>query len=101
MAPALGDQEFFYDPLVMEWIDFRCQMLGDYIKEMTAYVRLLNKEVATDINIGTLSGGNKAWQKSQRLSLLLPHTDVYIVEGNNGGRYTEDGRVIFVRLLCR
>ena len=94
VAPALGDQQFFYDPLIMEWIDFRCQMLGDYIKEMTAYVRSLNKQVATDINIGTLSGGNKAWQKSQRLSLLLPHTDVYIVEGNNGGRYTEDGRLI-------
>jgi len=94
IAPALGDQEFFYDPLVMEWIDFRCQMLGEYIKEMTDYARSLNPEVATDINIGTLTGANKAWEKSQRLSLLLPHTDVYIVEGNNGGRYTEDGLLI-------
>lgn len=94
IAPALGDQQFFYDPLIMEWIDFRCQMVGDYIKEMTDYVRSLNKEVATDINIGTLSGGNRAWEKGLRLSLLLPHTDVYIVEGNNGGQYTGDGRLI-------
>ena len=94
IAPALGDQPFFYDPLVMEWIDFRCQMVGDYINEMAGYARSLNKEVATDINIGTLSGSNRAWQKGLRLSLLLPHTDVYIVEGNNGGQYTEDGRLI-------
>jgi hypothetical protein len=94
IAPALGDQEFFYDPLVMEWIDFRCQMLADYVKEMTDYVRSLNKEVATDINIGTLNGDNKAWQKSLRLSQLLPNTDVYIVEGGNGGRYTEEGLLI-------
>ena len=94
IAPALGDQEFFYDPVVMEWIDFRCETLGAYIKEMTDYVRELNTEVATDVNIGTLTGGNKAWTRSIRLSLLLPNTDVYIVEGKNGGRYTEDGRLI-------
>lgn len=94
VAPALGDQPFFYDPLVMEWIDFRCQILGDYIKEMTDYVRSLNKDVATDINIGTLKGDNAAWKGSQRRSLLLPNTDVYIVEGGNGGQYTEDGRLI-------
>jgi hypothetical protein len=94
IVPALGEQPFFYDPLVMQWIDFRCQTLGDYIKEMTEYARSLNKDVATDINIGTLSGQNRAWQKSLRLSQLLPHTDVYIVEGNNGGQYTDDGRLI-------
>jgi hypothetical protein len=94
VAPALGDQPFFYDPLVMEWIDFRCKMLGDYIKEITDYVRSLNKDVVTDINIGTLSGDNDAWKGSQRKSLLLPNTDIYIVEGNNGGQYTEDGRLI-------
>jgi hypothetical protein len=94
IAPALGDQEFFYDPLIMEWIDFRCHMLGNYIKEVTDYARSLNPEVATDINIGTLNGTNEAWRGSQRFSLLLPNTDVYIVEGNNGGRYMEDGLLI-------
>ena len=94
IAPALGNQEFFIDPLVMEWIDFRCQTLATYIKELTDYVRSLNPRVATDINIGTRKGDNAAWSSSQDISLLLPSTDIFIVEGKNGGRYTEDDRLI-------
>ena len=94
VAPVLGDQEFFYDPLIMEWIDFRCEMLGAYIKELTEYVRSLNPEVATDINIGTLKGSNKAWENGQNLCLLLPHTDISIFEGSDSGVYTEDERLI-------
>jgi len=93
VAPALGDQEFFYDPLVMEWIDFRCEIVGKYVGEMTDHVRSLNPEVATDINIGAISGSNKAWQKGVNPSQLLPHTDVYIVEGSDVGAFTEDGRL--------
>ena len=94
IAPALGNQEFFHDPLVMEWIDFRCHKLAEYIKEMTDYVRSLDPRVATDINIGTLKGDNAAWNSSQDISLLLPSTDIFIVEGKNGGSYTDDGRLI-------
>lgn len=94
IAPALGNQEFFIDPLVMEWIDFRCHTLAAYIKELTDYVRELNPDVATDINIGTRKGDNAAWNSSQDISLLLPNTDIFIVEGKNGGRYTEDERLI-------
>jgi len=94
VAPALGDQEFFYDPLIMEWIDFRCETLAKYIKEITDYARSLNPEVATDINAGTLTGANKSWTNGQWLPMLLPNTDVFIVEGKNGGNYTEDDRLI-------
>ena len=94
IAPALGNQEFFIDPLVMEWIDFRCHTLAAYIKELTDYVRSLSPRVATDINIGTRKGDNAAWNSSQDISLLLPNTDIFIVEGKNGGSYTEDNRLI-------
>jgi hypothetical protein len=94
VAPSLEGLEFFYDPLVMEWIDFRCDLMGAYIKEITDYVRSLNPNVATDINIGTLKGSNEAWESGQNRCLLLPNTDVYIVEGNNAGVYTDDERLI-------
>jgi hypothetical protein len=86
--------QFFFDPLMQEWIDFRCTQLGEYYREMTGYARQLKPEIASIVNINNLSGTNKAFLNSIYPDRILPHTDLYFIEGGNAAAVTDDGRLI-------
>jgi len=86
--------QFFYDPLVQEFIDFRCQMITNFLQIMTDYIHDLDPEVAIAVNLGTLTGGNEGGRDALDRARLVPLTDVFIIEGSNGASVTQDGRLI-------
>lgn len=92
--PNPGSFQTFDDPVTQEWIDFRCQKLADYYKEMSDYIRSLNPEVAVEINPHGITGDNRAWESSVDFPRLLANTDVFWCEDGNPASVTKDGILI-------
>ena len=85
VPPAFSNPEEFQtfdDPITQEWIDFRCQKLADYYKEMAGHIRSLNPEVAVEINPHGITGANRAWESSVDWPRLLANTDVFCLDVN-------------------
>jgi glycosyl hydrolase family 42 (putative beta-galactosidase) len=83
-----------FDPAIQEWIDFRCQVMADALRQMAEYVRSLNPDVAVEINPHGITGGNRAWENAIDHSRLLTSTDVFWTEEENPCVYLPDGRLI-------
>jgi len=83
-----------FDPAIQEWIDFRCQVMADALRQMAEYVRALNPQVAIEINPHGITGGNRAWENAIDHARLLTSTDVFWTEEENPCVYLSDGRLI-------
>jgi Beta-galactosidase len=92
--PKAESFQSFNDPITQEWIDFRCQMLADYYKEMESHIRRLNPEVAVEINPHGITGGNRAWESSVDFQRLLPHVDFFWCEDGNPASVNQEGILV-------
>ena len=88
------DLEVINDPLIQEWIDFRCQSLADYYGELADFIRKLNPEVAVECNPQGVNGSNRAFLSGVDFPRLLAHGDVFWTEEWSPSSVTEDGRLI-------
>jgi hypothetical protein len=83
-----------FDPAIQEWIDFRCQVMADALRQMAEFARLLNPQVAIEINPHGITGGNRAWESAIDHARLLTSTDVFWTEEGNPCVYLADGRLL-------
>lgn len=84
-----------FDPAIQEWINFRCQMMADALRQMSEYAKSLNPEVAIEINPHGITGGNRAWMNAIDHCRLLTSTDAYVTEEQNFAEYFPDeGRLV-------
>lgn len=83
-----------FDPAFQEWVDYRCQMMADALRQIAAYIASLNTEVAIEINPGGITGANRTWENGIDHSRLLPFTQVFWSEEKNPPDYLPDGRLI-------
>ncbi len=83
-----------FDPAIQEWIDFRCQVMADALRQMAEFARSLNPQVAIEINPHGITGGNRAWENAIDHARLLTSTDVFWTEEENPCVYLPDGRLI-------
>ncbi|HET9180428.1 MAG TPA: alpha-amylase family protein [Terriglobia bacterium] len=84
-----------FDPAIQEWVDFRCQVMADALRQMAEYAKSLNPEVAIEINPHGITGGNRAWMNGIDHCRLLTSTDAYVTEEENFAEYfPEDGRLV-------
>jgi hypothetical protein len=86
--------EIIFDPALQEWIDFRCQVMSDALKQLALHARSLNPEVAIEVNPHGITGGNRAWEAGLDHSRFLKYTDVFWTEEENEPGYLPDGRLI-------
>lgn len=86
--------EIIVDPVVQEWIDFRCQMMTDALKQMALYAKSLNPEVVIEINPHGITGGNRAWAAGIDHARILKWTEAFWTEEENLPGVTADGRLI-------
>lgn len=86
--------EIIFDPAIQEWIDFRCQVMADALKQLALFARSLNPEVAIEVNPHGITGGNRAWEAGLDHSRFLKYTDVFWTEEENEPGYLPDGRLI-------
>ena len=83
-----------FDPGIQEWIDFRCQVMAEALRQIAEFARSLNPQVAIEINPHGINGENRAWENAIDHARLLTSTDVFWTEEENPCVYLPDGRLI-------
>jgi Beta-galactosidase len=86
--------QIIFDPAIQEWVDFRCQVMADALRQEAEYARSLNSEVVIEINPHGITGGNRAWMNGIDHARLLTTTDVFWTEEENPSEYFPDGRLV-------
>jgi hypothetical protein len=80
------------DPVIQEWIDFRCWTLTTRLAECARFVRKLNKEIVIEVNPHGLVGSSRAWEAGINHPDLMQYTNVIWTEDDNNPKW-EDGVV--------
>jgi hypothetical protein len=83
-----------FDPVIQEWIDFRCQVMADALRQMALYAKSLNPEVVIEVNPHGITGGNRAWEAGIDHSRILKWTEAFWTEESVEPGYTADGRLL-------
>ena len=64
------------DPVLQEWVRFRCESLANYGDALSAYVKDLNPNVALHFNIKGVYSYNRYWTNAVYHPLFAGHVDV-------------------------
>ncbi len=89
-----GGMRTIFDPAIQEWIDFRCQVMADALRQMALYAKSLNPEVVIEVNPHGITGGNRAWEAAIDHSRILKSTQAFWTEVEPAPGYAADGRVL-------
>ena len=88
------NMQIIYDPAIQEWIDYRCQSMGNALEQMYDYAASLNPEVALETNPAGITGQNRSWETGIDHARILKFTKaIWSEEGERIG-YQPDGRLI-------
>lgn len=82
------------DPVQQEWIDFRCWVMADWLREMTEFARSLKPDIAIDVNPHGLMGRNRAYQAALWHPWFMKYTEVIWSEEVNNAEYNSRGVLI-------
>lgn len=88
-----GEMLVINDPVIQEWIDFRCWTFTTRLAECARFARELNKEIAIEVNPHGLVGSNRAWEAGINHPDLMQYTNVIWTEDSNNPRW-ENGVAI-------
>jgi hypothetical protein len=89
-----GRLQVIYDPVIQEWIDYRCQVMADALKQMALFAKSLNPKVVIEVNPHGITGGNRAWEAGLDHSRILKWTEAFWTETDPPAGYTPDGRLL-------
>ena len=64
------------DPVLQEWVRFRCESLANYADDLSDYVKSLNPNVAVLMNIKGVYSWNRYWVNAVYHPLYAGHVDV-------------------------
>lgn len=64
------------DPVLQEWVRFRCETLANYANDLSAYVKSLDPNVAVHFNIKGLYSFNRYWTNAVYHPLFAGHIDL-------------------------
>jgi hypothetical protein len=84
--PSSG-METINDPVIQEWIDFRCTTMTTRLAECARFARGLNKEVVIEVNPHGLVGSNRAFEAGIDHADLMQYTNVIWTEDDNNPRW--------------
>lgn len=87
------EMEVINDPVIQEWIDFRCWTFTSRLAECARFVRNINREIAIEVNPHGLVGSNRAWEAGVNHPDLMQYTNVIWTEDDNNPRW-ENGVAI-------
>jgi hypothetical protein len=85
--------EVIGDPVMQEWVDFRCWTMTSRLAECAGFVRGLNREIVIEVNPHGLVGSNRAWEAGINHPDLMQYTNVIWTEDDNNPRW-ENGIAI-------
>jgi hypothetical protein len=87
----------FEDPVMQEWIDFRCQDLADYYRQMATYIHSLDKNIAVELNPHGVFGENGAFLFGIDHPRLVSYGSIYSSEEHNDAGVEGDVLVSKIR----
>ncbi len=64
------------DPVLQEWVRFRCESLANYSNDLSDYVKSLNSNVVVYVNIKGVYSFNRYWVNAVYQPLFAHHIDV-------------------------
>ncbi len=64
------------DPVLQEWVRFRCESLAHYADDLSDYVKSLNPNVAVLMNIKGVYSWNRYWANAVYHPLYAGHVDI-------------------------
>jgi hypothetical protein len=64
------------DPVLQEWVRFRCESLASHANVLSVYVKSLNPDVSVHMNIKGLYSFNRYWTNAVYHPLFASHVDV-------------------------
>lgn len=82
------------DPVLQEWIDYRCQTMANALEQMVRLVESSNLDVAVEVNCGGLTGDNTPWTRGTDHARILKLTRAFWDESDQRQEYLPDGRLI-------
>jgi hypothetical protein len=82
------------DPLIQEWIDFRCDDFAAYYGELADYIHSLNPDVIVELNPHGIYGTNRAFLNGIDHARLLPHGSVFWSEEQNEAKVDANGNLV-------
>ena len=88
------DLKAINDPVLQEWVDFRCKILADYGKSLYEYAKSLNPNVAVGLNIKGLLGRNRAWFDGIYHPLYQGCCDFYTPDAGIAAQLLDNGALI-------
>jgi len=86
--------EAIRDPVIQEWVAYRCRLMSEALRQMAEYARSMNPEVAIEVNPHGITGGNRAWEAGLDHAQFLKWTDAFWTEEPNRPGLEDDGRLI-------
>jgi hypothetical protein len=75
------------DPVIQEWVDFRCWTMTSRLAECARFARTLNQEIVIETNPHGLVGSNRAWEAGINHPDLMQYTNVIWTEDDNNPRW--------------
>ncbi len=79
------------DPLIQEWVRFRCAMLADRYRQLTDFCRSINPAVVIECNPTGIWGENTAYIRGVEHAALLPSGSFFWDESPNPYGLLENG----------
>jgi hypothetical protein len=64
------------EPVLQEWVRFRCESLANYASDLSAYIKRMNPNVAVHFNIKGLYSFNRYWTNAVYHPLFAGHIDL-------------------------
>ncbi len=65
------------DPVLQEWVRFRCESLANYAADLNDYVKSLNPKLAVHFNIKGVYSFNRYWTNAVYQPLFAGHLDIF------------------------
>jgi len=84
----------FRNPLMQEWISFRCWTVTDYIRDMTEHARRLKPDICVDSNAQSIWGVNQALIHGVDHEAQSAYVEI-VCEENPDYRKDDDPRAIY------
>ena len=97
VEPPSGSQNFAVidNPMMQDWMNFRCQQLADFCEDITAYARQLDPHIVIEHNPSSgFNGYNTMWEQGIDYPRLLKQMDIAWTEAGGKSYVTEDRRLI-------
>jgi len=82
------------DPVMQEWIDFRCQDFAEYYGTVADYIHKLDPNVVVELNPHGIYGTNRAFLNGVDHARLVPHGSVFWSEEPNEAQVDGQGNLI-------